>query len=101
MKVDITYYDHTSLTMEEVVREATNNYGDRVEVTVSPESAIGFDYIYFGLQQILTHKQISLIFEKHSEDTYNSSIKKLRQDAIDSVVEIVDQVIHDNEAKVK
>ena len=97
MKVVITYRDNTAFTVEEVVRQATQNYGKDIKVEVSPESSIAYDQIYFGLQQLLTHKQLGLIYDKGSN--YQSDIKLLRSEILFKLEEIVDQVIIDTEAK--
>jgi len=98
MKVTITYHDNESFTVEEVVRQATHNYGKSVTVGVMPESTNPYDLIYFGLQQLLTHEQLSLIYDKGG--TYQQDIKKLRASVLYKVEEIIDQVIIDTESKV-
>ena len=98
MKVNITYHDLDSLTVEEVVRQAEHNYGKNVKVEVTPESWIAYDAIYFGLQQLITHEQVSLLYDKGSD--YQTDIKKLRSDVLFKVHELIDQVIIDNESKV-
>lgn len=101
MKVNIQYYDTESLTMEEVVAQAHHNYGNLAKVRVAPESSLPFDYIYFGIQNIITHKQLSLIYEQDSTGgSYTSNIKELRAEVLKDLEEIVDQVITDNESKV-
>lgn len=99
MKVNITYHDLDSLTVEEIVSQATKNYGKNVKVEVTPESWIAYDAIYFGLQQLITHRQLSLLYERGSN--YQQDIKNLRTDVIYKVYDIIDQVIIDNEAKVE
>jgi hypothetical protein len=64
-----------------------------------PESTMAYDHIYFGLQQLVTHEQLSLLFDKGS--SYQQDIKRLRDQIIYKVTEIVDQVIIDNESKVE
>ena len=96
MQVTIKYVDNDSLTVEEVVRQATDNYGKNIKVEVMPESSIAYDLIYFGLQQLLTHEQLSLIYDS---DSYQHDLKKLRVNILEKLTEIVDQVIIDNEAK--
>lgn len=99
MKATITYHDNESLTVEEVVAAAIKNYGNAVQVEITPESNLAYDYIYFGLQQLITHSQISLIFEKNVN--YQAELKKLREGIVYKVTEIIDQVIIDNEVKVE
>jgi hypothetical protein len=98
MKVTITYHDNESFTMEEVVKQATHNYGKAAQVEITPESTMAYDHIYFGLQQLITHEQLSLLYD--SGVTYQQDLKKLREQVMYKVTEIVDQVIIDNEAKV-
>ena len=98
MKVEITYHDNESLTVEEVVRQAIHNYGKQAVVKVMPESTIAYDYIYFGLQQLVTHEQLSIYFDKGSN--YQSEITKLRANILYKITEILDQVIIDNEDRV-
>jgi len=98
MKVTITYHDNESFTVEEVVKQAVHNYGKAVQVDITPESTMAYDHIYFGLQQLITHEQLSLLFDKGS--AYQQDIKKLRAQVLYKVTEIIDQVIIDNESKV-
>lgn len=99
MKVTITYHDNESLTVEEVVSQATTNYGRAAKVDIMPESTMAYDHVYFGLQQLITHRQLSLLYDRSSN--YQQDIKSLRQDILYNISEIVDQVIIDNEAKVE
>ena len=98
MKVTITYHDNESFTVEEVVKQAVHNYGRQIQVEVMPESTIAYDHIYFGLQQLLTHQQLSLLYDRDS--SYQTDVKKLRSEVLYKVTEIIDQVIVDNESKV-
>ena len=98
MKVTITYHDNESFTVEEVVKQAVHNYGKAVSVEIMPESTMAYDHIYFGLQQLITHEQLSLLFEKDS--SYQQDIKKLREQVLYKITEIIDQLIIDNESKV-
>jgi hypothetical protein len=98
MKVTITYHDSESFTVEEVVKQAVHNYGRLAQVDVMPDSTMAYDHIYFGLQQLVTHEQLSMLFDKGS--SYQQDIKRLRNQIIYKVTEIIDQVIVDNESKV-
>jgi hypothetical protein len=98
MKVEITYHDNESFTVEEVVKQAVDNYGRMVQVNIMPESTMAYDHIYFGLQQLITHEQLSILFDKGT--SYQNDIKKLREQVLYKVTEIIDQVIIDNESKV-
>jgi hypothetical protein len=98
MKVTITYHDSESFTVEEVVKQAVHNYGRLAQVDIMPDSTMAYDHIYFGLQQLVTHEQLSMLFDKDSG--YQQDIKRLRNQIIYKVTEIIDQVIVDNESKV-
>jgi len=98
MKVTITYHDNESFTVEEVVKQAVHNYGRLAQVEITPESTMAYDHIYFGLQQLITHEHLSMLFDKGS--SYQQDIKRLRDQVLYKVTEIVDQVIVDNESKV-
>lgn len=99
MQVSITYHDDQSLTMEEVVAQAVHNYGRLAEVKVMPDSTLPHDLIHFGIQQVITHEQLSLLFDKGCN--YQKDIKKLRAEVLYKITEIVDQVIIENEAKLE
>jgi len=98
MKVTLTYHDNDSFTVEEVVKQAMHNYGKAIQVEITPESTLAYDHIYFGLQQLITHEQLSLLYD--SGATYQQDLKKLRESVTYKVSEIIDQVIIDNESKV-
>lgn len=98
MQVNIRFHDNTSFTKEEVVRQALHHYGSSAEVEVTPDSTNAHDFLYFGIQQIITHDQISLMFERGAD--YPSTKKKLRAEVLLKLEEILDSVINDNEQKV-
>ena len=98
MKVTITYHDNDSFTMEEVVKQAVHNYGKTAQIEIMPESTMAYDHIYFGLQQLITHEQLSLLYDK--DTAYQQDIRKLRESVLYKITEIIDQVIIDNESKV-
>ena len=98
MQVTVRYNDSESFTVEEVVKQAQHNYGKSTIVQCFPDSANAHDLIYFGLQQIITHEQLSLLY--NDKFGYQTSIQKLRNETLYKIQEILDQVIIDNESKV-
>lgn len=98
MQVTITYNDSQSFTKEEVVRQAVHNYGKHIKVDVMPDSTNAHDLVYFGLQQMIIHGQLSLMYDKGAN--YRKDLHKLRAEVLFKVEEILDSVIVDNEAKV-
>jgi len=98
MKVLISYHDDASFTAEEVVKLAQHNYGKSVRVEVQSDSPAPHDLIYFALQQIITHRQLSLLYD--NKYTYQTDIKLLRAETLIKLQEILDDVIISNESKV-
>jgi hypothetical protein len=98
MKVTITYYDNDSLTIEEVVARAKHTYGDFVEVSVQPTSNKPSDMLYFALQQMLTHEQLSIFFDDKNQ--YPARLSNLRSETLAIVQQELSAVIKDNEIKV-
>lgn len=98
MLVTLQYTDNHSLTVEEIVAQATHTHGKSVSVKIMPESTHAHDLIYFGIQQIITHQQLSMFYDdKHM---YPSEIQKLRNETLYKIQEILNQVIIDNESKI-
>lgn len=98
MKITLTYFDDESFTREEVVKQAVHMYGKAVDVQIMPSSTKPHDLIYFGLQQIITHEQLGLLYD--DKLGYQASIQKLRNETLYKIEEILSQVIIDNESKV-
>jgi hypothetical protein len=98
MKVVITYHDTTSLTVEEVVRLGHHNYGKSAKIETFADSLAPHDQIYFALQQMLTHQQLSLLYD--NKFSYQKDIKELRAEVLVKLQEIMDSVIIDNESRV-
>jgi len=98
MKVNIRYHDNESFTVEEIVKQAQDNYGKKVSVVVEPESSAPHDQIYFALQQIVTYRQLALLYD--NKFSYKNDLKALRAEVLQDITEILDSVIVDNEAKV-
>lgn len=98
MKITITYHDEESFTREEVVKQAVHNYGKAAEVHIMPDSTKPHDLIYFAIQQIITHDQLSLLYD--DKLGYQASIQQLRNETMYKLQEIIDQVIIDNESRV-
>ena len=76
MKVIITYYDSDSLTKEEVVQQAKNNYGEHTHVEILPTSSDPKDLIYFAIQQLATYEQLSALFD--APHLYKSKVAELQ-----------------------
>ena len=99
MKVTITYFDDTSLTIEEVIKRAKDIYGSSAEVEIQPSTHNPLDIIYFGIQQLITHDQLSLLFDNDT-NLYTEKLVELRQRTLTAVKQELSSVIKDNEIKV-
>lgn len=99
MKVTITYYDDTALSIEEVLKRAKDNYGEHIDVDIHPTSSSPMDIIYFGLQQLVTHDQLSLLFD-NDHKLYKEKVSQLSSKILESVKQELAIVIKDNEEKV-
>lgn len=98
MEVTLKYHDNSSFLVEEVTRQAKQNYGEGVSVVVAPESDSPLDQIYFGIQRYITGKHLTLLFDSGS--TYQQDVAKLRSETLYKLGEILDEVIIDNEHKI-
>ncbi len=99
MKVLLEYHDNESLLVEEVQRQAKENYGATASVRVVPESDTPLDYIYFGLQRYITGKHLTLLYDSGS--TYHQDLEQLRNETLYKVGEILNEVLMDNEARIQ
>ncbi|HEY9701868.1 MAG TPA: hypothetical protein V6C58_05460 [Allocoleopsis sp.] len=99
MLVTIKYHDSESLTTEEVVNLAHHNYGESASIMVEADSPAPHDRILFALQQIVTPRQLVLLFD--NKFTYQKDIKLLRAEVLQKLEELLDTVIIDNETKVQ
>jgi hypothetical protein len=98
MQVTIKYHDDKAFTAEEIVALAHTNYGKHVKVEIQADSLAPHDLIYHALQQMITHRQLSILFD--NKFSYQKDIKPLRSEILIKVEEILDSVIIDNESKV-
>ena len=98
MKVRITYFDHTSLTKDEVIRQAKELFGEYTEVEVFPSSNDPWDIVYFGLQQAITYDQLGILFDSGS--LYPLKLKELKESINKRLQDELNTVIKDNETRV-
>lgn len=98
MKVKLTYNDNDSLLVEEVIKTAHQNYGERVQVEVEPESSTPMDYLYFAIQRLITGDQITLLYE--SGANYQKDLATLRSETMYKLGEVLNEVLSDNEHRI-
>lgn len=98
MKVQLTYYDHSAITREEVVRQARDTYGEFCDIAISPDSDDPWDIVYFGLQQAITHDQLSLLFD--SGGLYETKVAEFKAKLLARLESELCEVIRDNEVRV-
>lgn len=98
MQVIVKYHDRDSFLIEEVIKQAKNNYGAQVSVEIQPDSNTPMDYLYFAIQRLITGDHITLLFDSGS--MYKKDLEKLRAEIMYKVGEVVDDVILENEARI-
>jgi hypothetical protein len=99
IKVSVTFHDNTSLSPDEVVSTLQKLHGKNASIVVSPDSTTPHDLILFGIQQIISTKQFSLIYD--DSHNYQTNIKLLRSQTLHKLEELLDEVIIDNESKLE
>lgn len=98
VQVIVKYHDKDSFLIEEVIKQARNNYGTQVVVEIQPDSNTPIDYLYFAIQRLITGDHITLLFDSGS--MYKKDLEKLRAEIMYKVGEVVDDVILENEARI-
>lgn len=99
MRADLRIFDNTSLTAEEVRARLESALGCKpISIDVYPDSNDPLDHLYFGIQGLITHQQLDLIFE--SGALYQDKLKTLRAEVLAQIEVELDRVIADNEQKV-
>lgn len=97
MEIEIKLRDTQSLTKEEAVSNIENALGKAVRIKVMPDSDTPHDLIMFGIQQIITNKQITMFFD--SKVLYQQKLDALRKNTLEDIAEILDTVIIENEQR--
>lgn len=99
MKIQIEFYDNTTFTADEVVKQMKKLHGNNAIVKVAPDSSMPHDLILFALQQMITTTQLGLLFNEGS--LYPQKLKELRASTMYKLEELLNEVIMDNETKVE
>lgn len=98
MQVIVKYHDTEALLVEEVIKQAKNNYGARAHVKVLPESDTPIDYLYFAIQRLITGEHLTLLYDSGS--TYQKDLERLRAETMYKIGEVLNEVLIDNESKI-
>lgn len=98
MQVTVKYHDTDSLLVEEVIKQAKNNYGNTASVQVAPDSDTPLDLLHFAIERYITGKHITLLYD--SGPTYQRDLEKFRSEILYKLGEILDEVIISNENKI-
>lgn len=98
MQVIVKYHDNDSFLIEEVIKQAKNNYGSRAYVEVHPDSDTPIDYLYFAIQRLITGRHLSLVYD--SGPTYQQDLENLRAETLYKIGEVLNEVIMDTEARI-
>lgn len=97
--VEISFRDSSSLTVKEIISSAKSLYGATAQVRVKPAGDSPESHIYFGVQQLITEKQVSSFFEDGTI-LYQKRLEELRREVLEEVNDLISQVIIDNEGKI-
>jgi hypothetical protein len=97
MQVTVKYYDNQSFLVEEVIRQAKNNYGTQAHVSVAPDSDTPIDYLYFAIQRLITGEHLSMLYD--SGELYQKDVGRLRAETLRKISEVLDDVIMENESR--
>lgn len=90
--------DNDALTRQELVERLKQLHNcQENDIEVLPDSDDPLDYISFGIQQLITHRQIDLFFE--SGPLYEERLCSLRRMVLDQLESELDRVIVTNEDK--
>jgi len=98
MQVTVKYRDDTAFVLAEVERNVKHHFGQYAEVRVEADSNKPEDVIYFGIQQLITSEQLGLLFDS---EMYTKDLVNLKAEVMAQLADILNQVIIDNELKVK
>lgn len=100
MKAQVRFFDHDSLTEDELVARVKEVVGSGKvsSIEVYPDSNDPLDHIYFGIQQLITTEQLDVLFT--SESIYSEKLQLLRARVLGTLTTELDKVIADNERKV-
>lgn len=99
MKVILKYYDSSSLSEEEVVSRAKESLGVQPSsIEIYPDSNDPLDHIYFGIQQLVTYRQLDMLFQ--AGPLYGDKLSALKAEIMSHLEDELDRVISDNEHKV-
>lgn len=100
MRVKIEFEDNTAFTAKEIEQSYQLAYGKNTKVEVLPHNDSPEAAIYFGIQNLITLDQLDYYYEFYPH-LYPEKMKELKMDILDKVSKILDQVILDNENRVK
>jgi len=99
MKVTLTFEDRESLTATEITQNLKHLYGNDADVSVTPTGDSPESHIYYGLQELLTRRQVHSFFED-GQHLYQERLAYARREILDKVEGILNRLIVDNETKI-
>jgi|GEM_PF-5051078 len=98
MQVTLTFEDREFLTAKEISQNLKHLYGSEAHVTIRPTGDSPESHIYFGLQELITRRQVESFFED-GQFLYQDRLAELRREVLSKVETILNQLIVDNESK--
>lgn len=100
MKAIVKFFDESALTVEEVVSRVEQGLGVKPSsIEVYPDSGEPLDHIYFGIQQLITYRQLDVLFS--TGPLYQTKLAQLRAEVLELIENELDRVISDNEQKLQ
>lgn len=100
MRVKIEFEDNTAFTAKEIEQSYQLAYGKNSKVEVLPHNDSPEASIYFGIQNLITLDQLDYYYEYYPH-LYPTKLKELKIDTLAKISQIFDQVVLDNENRVK
>ena len=99
MKLIAKFHDVDSFTATEAIRRAKDLLGDYTDIRAYPSTNDPWDIVYYALQQIVTGKQLNMLFDEGA--LYPIKLKEFRSEILGRLMDELDEVIQDNEHKAK
>jgi hypothetical protein len=98
MLVKATFKNEDAFTADEIKESFKSFFGNPADVEVYPDSQNPKDYIYYGIQQLITPAQLDLLLDEEPH-LYREKVTELKRGVLANLERIINNVIVDNEVK--
>lgn len=95
MKVNVSYIDRDSLSVDEIHHNAKKLFGDSAQVELLPESNSTRSYIRHAIILAITNKQLDSFFDDEKA-IYEEKLERLKKDFIGEVEDLLQETIDGN-----